>query len=67
MPVDKFGHTDTGVSQRVLAGGVTLSQANASFLRIDGTNAATGNLDMNGHSIEGLPLTINKTTCRIKL
>jgi len=62
MPVDKFGHTDTGVSQRVIAGGVTLSQVNATFLRMDGTNAATGNLDMNGHCIEGLPLTINETT-----
>jgi hypothetical protein len=28
MPVDKFGHTDTGVSQRVIVGGVTLSQVN---------------------------------------
>lgn len=62
MPVDKFGHTDTGVSQRVIAGGVTLSQVNANFLRMDGTNAATGNLNMNGHSIEGLPTTIDETT-----
>ena len=28
MPVDKFGHTDTGVSQWVIVGGVTLSQVN---------------------------------------
>jgi hypothetical protein len=60
MPVDKFGHTDTGLSQRVIAGGVTLSQVNANFLRMDGANAATGILDMNGHSIKGLPTTMNE-------
>jgi len=51
MPVDKFGHTDTGLSQRIIAGGVTLSQVNANFLRMDGANAATGILDMNGHKV----------------
>ena len=44
MPVDKFGHTDVGYSQRVIAGGVTLSQVNATFLRLNGTNATTGDL-----------------------
>jgi len=63
MPVDKFGHTDVGYSQRVIAGGVTLSQVNATFLRTDGINAATGNLDMNGHTIKGLPTT-NTATAR---
>ena len=41
MPVDKFGHTDSGSMQRVVAGGVTLTQANNTFLRLDGTNALT--------------------------
>ena len=64
MPVDKFGHTDVGYSQRVIAGGVTLSQVkHATFLRTDGINAATGNLDMNGHTIKGLPTT-NTATAR---
>ena len=57
MPVDKFGHTDSGSTQRTIAGGVTLTQANNTFLRRDGTIAATGNLDMGGNSIEGLSTT----------
>src|SRR5688572_5682660 len=56
MPVDKFGHTDSGSMQRVVAGGVTLSQVNNTFLRLDGTNALTGNLNLGGKSIEGLSL-----------
>src|SRR5688572_8688876 len=56
MPVDKFGHTDSGNMQRVVAGGVTLSQVNNTFLRLDGTNALTGNLNLGGKSIEGLSL-----------
>ena len=63
MPVDKYGHTDTGVSQRVIVGGVTLSQVNATFLRLDGANPATGNLNMGGHAIKGLPTT-NTSTAR---
>jgi len=59
MPVDKFGHTDSGSTQRTIAGGVTLTQANNTFLRRDGTIAATGNLDMGGNSIEGLSTTYN--------
>src|SRR5678815_2222989 len=54
MPVDKFGHTDSGNMQRVVAGGVTLTQVNNNFLRLDGTNALTGNLNLGGKSIEGL-------------
>ena len=57
MPVDKFGHTDSGSMQRVIAGGVTLTQVNNSFVRLDGTNAFTGNLNMGGNSIEGLSTT----------
>ena len=37
MPVDKFGHTDVGITtQRIVSGGVTLSQMNNTFLRRDG-------------------------------
>ena len=58
MPVDKFGRTAVGgTSRRVIAGGVTLSQINANFLRCDGANLPTGNLKMNGHVIKGLPVT----------
>src|SRR5688572_2516386 len=54
MPVDKFGHTDSGSLQRVIAGGVTLTQVNNTFIRRDGTNAFSGNLDLGGNSIDGL-------------
>jgi len=61
MPVDKFGHTDSGSMQRVIAGGVTLTQVNNTFVRRDGTNAFTGNLDIGGNSIEGLSMTYTPT------
>ena len=51
MPVDKFGHTDLGYLQRVIAGGVTVSQVNATFLRLDGTNAMTGDLIFNNNKL----------------
>jgi hypothetical protein len=59
MPVDKFGHTDSGSGsmQRVVAGGVTLTQVNNTFVRLDGTNAFVGNLNMGGNSIENLSMT----------
>src|SRR5688572_7737177 len=57
MPVDKFGHKDSGSMQRVVAGGVTLTQVNNTFARLDGTNAFTGNLNLGGNSIEGLSTT----------
>src|SRR6218665_3063928 len=56
MPVDKFGHTDVGYLQRVIAGGVTLSQVNATFLRLEGTNAMTGDLIFNNNKlVKGFP------------
>ena len=55
MPVDKFGHTDSGYMQRVVAGGVTLTQINNTFLRLDGSNDVTGDIDMGGHLLVGLP------------
>src|ERR1043165_908664 len=57
MPVDKFGHTDSSSVQRVTAGGVTLTQINNTFMRLDGSNALTGNLKLGGNSIEGLSTT----------
>src|SRR5688572_24979270 len=56
MPVDKFGHTDSGSMQRVVAGGVTLTQINNSFLRLDGSNDIVGDIDMAGHLLVGLPI-----------
>ena len=56
MPVDKFGHTDSGSTQRVVAGGVTLTQINNSFLRLDGSNDIVGDIDMSGHLLIGLPI-----------
>src|SRR5678815_2280293 len=61
MPVDKFGHTDSGNMQRVVAGGVTLTQVNNTFLRLDGTNTLTGNLNLGGNTIEGLSTTYTPT------
>src|SRR2546428_1425973 len=55
MPVDKFGHTDSASTQRVVAGGVTLTQVNNSFARLDGSNAFVGNLNMGRNSIKDLP------------
>src|ERR1043165_7264223 len=55
MPVDKFGHTDSRSLQRVVAGGVTLTQVNNTFARLDGSNAFVGNINMGGNSIKGLP------------
>jgi len=56
MPVDKFGHTDSGNMQRVIAGGVTLTQINNTFLRLDGSNDITGDIDIGGHLLVGLPI-----------
>ena len=51
MPVDKYGRTDVGTSQRVVSGGVTLSQVNNTFLRRDGENTATENINMDSHKL----------------
>src|SRR5678816_3605910 len=56
MPVDKFGHTDSGSMQRVIAGGVTQTQINNSFLRLDGSNDIVGDIDMAGHLLVGLTI-----------
>src|SRR6218665_1828484 len=54
MPVDKFGRTDSDSTQRIVSGGVTLSQANRTFLRRDGSSTMNGDLNMNGKSIREL-------------
>ena len=59
MPVNIFGQMDNGSAPRVISGGVTLTQAENTFLRRDGANPVTGDLDMNGHVIKGLPTSNN--------
>ena len=49
--VNIFGKTNAGSSQRVISGGVTLSQAINTFLRRDGKNAADANINMDSHNI----------------
>jgi hypothetical protein len=51
MSVNIFGKTNAGSSQRVISGGVTLSQAINTFLRRDGKNAADANINMDSHNI----------------
>ena len=51
MPVDKFGHTDIGMTQRIVAGGVTVSQVDETFLRRDGANSATEDIDLDSHKL----------------
>jgi hypothetical protein len=58
MPVDKFGRTDGGGAsnipapiQRVVSGGVTLSQMTETFLQRDGGNMATGNINLDYHKV----------------
>jgi hypothetical protein len=48
MPVDKFGRSD---ANRVISGGITLSQANNSFLRRDGTNTASADINLDSHKL----------------
>ena len=55
MPVDKFGHTDWGSKQRVVAGGVTLTQVNSTFLTLDGSYYIAREINMGGHFLIGLP------------
>ena len=61
MPVDKFGKTDVGTMQRIVSGGVTLSQINNTFLRRDGENTASADIDMDGKAIKNLSLPDKQT------
>ena len=47
MPVDIFGNS----SQKVVCEGITLAQAINAFLRRDGGNAATADINLNSHKI----------------
>ena len=51
MPVDIFGSSLVDSSQKVVSGGVTLAQASNAFLRRDGGNAATADINLNSHKI----------------
>ena len=49
MSVDIFRRTDVRNTQKVFSAGVTLSQVNNAFLRLDGENTATDNIDLDSH------------------
>ena len=51
MTVDIFGRTPTASSQRVVSGGVTLTQVTNAFLRRDGGNTVTSNMNLDSHKI----------------
>jgi len=51
MPVDIFGRTPTASSQRVVSGGVTLTQATNAFIRRDGGNTATADINLDSHKL----------------
>jgi hypothetical protein len=55
MPVDKFGRSTSASSE----GGFSLSEANASFLRRDGTNTATADIDLSLHKLINVADPIN--------
>ena len=53
MPVDVFGRTTatTASNGDVIFRGINMSQANVTFLRRDGENAAEGNISLNSHKL----------------
>ena len=54
MPVDKFGRNDdiaTTTPAPVSSSHIPMTQINNTFLRRDGSNIATGNLDMGTHKV----------------
>jgi hypothetical protein len=58
MPVDKFGRTDEKVVQHTptvtSSIGLTMGQINSTFLRRDGGNAMTADLNLNKHRLINL-------------
>ena len=50
MSINIFGKTNAESSQRVISGGVTLSQAVNTFFRQDGKNAPAENINMDNHT-----------------
>jgi hypothetical protein len=53
MVVDKFGRTDNASSSSnyVVSGGITPSQATNTFLRRDGGNTATADINLDSHRL----------------
>jgi len=72
MPVDKFGRTDaasagsTQVVERVVSGGVSLSQINDIFLQRDGENAATGDINLDSYKLINVGEPINDNDAATK-
>jgi antitoxin component of RelBE/YafQ-DinJ toxin-antitoxin module len=58
MPVDKFGRTDEKVVQHAptvtSSIGLTMAQINNTFLRRDGNNIMTADLNLNKHRLINL-------------
>jgi hypothetical protein len=57
MTVDKFGRTDStnsASSNYVVSGGITPSQANNTYLRRDGGNTATADINLDSHKLVGV-------------
>ena len=49
--MDIFGRTPITSSQRVVSGGVTITQATNAFLRRDGGNTATSDINLDSHKL----------------
>lgn len=56
MPVDKFGRMPEYAS---LDPGVSLAYINNNFLRRDGTNTATGSINMTGNTLTNVSDPVN--------
>ena len=57
MPVDKFGRTQE--SNNSIVDGVSLTFINNNFLRRDGTNTATGSINMTGNTLTKVSEPVN--------
>lgn len=73
MGVDKFGKTDNSacsgaqqVVERVVSGGVSLSQITDIFLQRDGSNAATGDVNLDSHQLVNLGHPVRDTDATTK-
>ena len=56
MPVDKFGRSGKST---VVTEGVSLGYINNNFLRRDGTNTATGSINMTGNTLTNVSNPVN--------
>ena len=50
MPVNKFG-TNAGIIRKYVFDGISLDQDNDIFLRRDGANTITGDINLNSHRL----------------